>query len=238
MRCRAASRKQKAGWRHRRSFSSRDNATIRQRDKLSTGALARPATRALVVLVFCLVLTAPVHAQTSDPISAPDPQTIVGAPAGQTLEGVMLERKTKEVAGLLRCPVCQGLSVWDSPAEMAVNMKHQVGDLVAQGYSEEQILAYFEASYGEFVRLAPAPRGVNWLVWMAPIVLLILGVVVVFRTLGGSESPEMVASVSASSTTDRDLLPGDPDLDEWVLEVRRLAYGWKSGRSPVTGATE
>ena len=48
-------------------------------------------------------------------------------------------------------------------------------ELLAAGYDEEQILAYFERSYGEFVRLEPPLRGVNWLVWIAPVVGLLLG---------------------------------------------------------------
>ena len=47
-------------------------------------------------------------------------------------------------------------------------MSAQVRELLAAGYDEEQILAYFERSYGEFVRLEPPLRGVNWLVWLAP----------------------------------------------------------------------
>ena len=39
-------------------------------------------------------------------------------------------------------------------------------ELLAAGYDQEQILAYFEHSYGEFVRLQPPLRGVNWLVWL------------------------------------------------------------------------
>ncbi len=80
--------------------------------------------------------------------------------------GEALLARTEDVAGLLRCPVCQGLSVADSPATMAVNMKAQVREMLAAGYDQEQILAYFEHSYGEFVRLQPPLRGVNWLVWL------------------------------------------------------------------------
>ncbi len=47
-------------------------------------------------------------------------------------------------------------------------MKARVRELLAAGYDEEQILAYFERSYGEFVRLEPPRRGINWLVWLAP----------------------------------------------------------------------
>ena len=52
-----------------------------------------------------------------------DPREVVGAPRGTALSGAALDARTEEVSALLRCPVCQGLSVADSPASMATNMK-------------------------------------------------------------------------------------------------------------------
>jgi cytochrome c-type biogenesis protein CcmH len=71
--------------------------------------------------------------------------------------------------------VCQGLSVADSPSETARAMRDQAERLVAQGYDTEQVLRWFEASYGDFVRLEPRAEGLNWLVWAGPLVLVVLG---------------------------------------------------------------
>ena len=99
-------------------------------------------------------------------------------PAGQPLSGAALEQRTHEIASLLRCPVCQGMSVADSPSTVALDMKQQVREMVARGYTEQQILAYFEQSYGEFVFLKPRNR----LIWILPGVVLLIGVVVVVMT--------------------------------------------------------
>jgi cytochrome c-type biogenesis protein CcmH len=115
--------------------------------------------------------------------AAPDASMFVGPPQGQPLAGAALDAKTQEVASLLRCPVCQGMSVADSPSEMAVNMKHQVNDLLARGYTREQILDYFERSYGQFVLLKPKFQGVNTLVWVLPILAIAIGVVIVLRVI-------------------------------------------------------
>src|SRR5207248_664527 len=93
----------------------------------------------------------------------------VAAPGGPQLSGPELDARTDEIGALLRCPVCQGLSVADSPATMARNMKAEVREKLAAGYDQERILADFERSYGEFVRLQPPMRGVNWLVWFGPV---------------------------------------------------------------------
>jgi len=109
----------------------------------------------------------------------PDAAQFVGPPQGTAVTGPMLDQRTQEVAGLLRCPVCQGLSIADSPSEMAVNMKGQVRELLSRGYTQEQILKYFELSYGQFVLLKPKFQGVNTLVWILPILALVIGAVIV-----------------------------------------------------------
>jgi len=53
------------------------------------------------------------------------------------------------------------MSIADSPSEMAVNMKHQVRDLLSRGYTQEQILDYFERSYGQFQRSIRVPHSVK-----------------------------------------------------------------------------
>lgn len=106
----------------------------------------------------------------------------IGAPHGPVVSGAMLDRRTYEIASLLRCPVCQGMSVADSPSTVAVDMKRQVRELVAQGYDEMQIVGYFERSYGQFVLLKPKFRGATAMVWLLPIVALVGGVWLMLRT--------------------------------------------------------
>lgn len=93
-------------------------------------------------------------------------------PAGQAPPQEQLEATTYRIASELRCPVCQGLSVADSPSPTAVAMKDRVRELVGQGYSEPQIQDYFVSRYGEWVLLAPPANGLAWLLWLGPAVLL------------------------------------------------------------------
>jgi cytochrome c-type biogenesis protein CcmH len=192
----------------------------------------RSAARAALVAAAAL-LCAPLAVPQESP-SASEPSRVVGPPRGSALAGEALAARTEEVAGVLRCPVCQGLSVADSPATMAVNMKAQVKDLLAQGYDQEQILAYFENSYGEFVRLEPPLRGVNWLVWLGPILALAVGGAVVWGTLKARRQP--AAGEAQPPLPGPDTLPDDPELARYVRRVRELAYGWPDGRSPGASA--
>jgi cytochrome c-type biogenesis protein CcmH len=109
-------------------------------------------------------------------MQVPDAAGLVGQPKGVAITGAELDRRTHEVGSLVRCPVCQGMSVADSPSEMAVNMKGQVRELLARGYTEEQILEYFERSYGQFVLLRPKFEGVTAAVWIIPVLALLAGV--------------------------------------------------------------
>ena len=145
--------------------------------------------------------------------AAPDASMFVGPPQGRPMTGAALDAKTVEVASLLRCPVCQGMSIADSPSEMAVNMKHQVGALLERGYTQDQILDYFEHSYGQFVLLKPGFQGVNALVWILPLIALGFGAVVVVAKVRRLQQP-------GDPATQR---PGDPYLDQ----VRNLVSGGK-----------
>lgn len=105
------------------------------------------------------------------------------APLGPPLSGAALDQATEEVASLMRCPVCQGLSVADSPASSAVDLKAEVRRQLAAGYTRDQVLANFERSYGEFIRLEPKAVGFNWLVWLLPVLALLLGALVIYFQL-------------------------------------------------------
>jgi len=187
-----------------------------------------------------LVLAQTGTAVVQPPSETPDAAALLGSPAGLRFEGDALEAETERVGSLLRCPVCQGLSVTASPTTMATNMKRQVRELLGQGYDEEQILSYFEASYGEFVRLEPPMRGINWLVWLAPIGALLLGAgFVAWMVRGspaGSEGAE--SSPGRDALPDRGALPDDEELASYVLRVRELAYGWPGGARPAPASKD
>ncbi len=113
-----------------------------------------------------------------------DVQEKLGPPDGPPRTGATLDLATTEVASVIRCPSCQGLSVNDSPAEAARNMKGQVRAMLGAGYSRTQIEDYFVGSYGEFVLMSPRKEGMNLVVWAAPIVLVIAGLAFALGLVG------------------------------------------------------
>ncbi|GAC1702656.1 MAG: hypothetical protein NVS9B6_19080 [Candidatus Limnocylindrales bacterium] len=84
-------------------------------------------------------------------------------------------QRVERISAELRCPVCQGLSVQDSPSETAREMRDQVARRVAEGRSDDAIRAEFRQAYGDWVFLAPSLAGPSGLVWLVPLLLVIGG---------------------------------------------------------------
>jgi cytochrome c-type biogenesis protein CcmH len=194
---------------------------------------AGAAALAFALLPLCALAqpAAPASPSAFDPLAG-DARRVLGGPRGGTLSGPELEARTAEVAALLRCPVCQGLSVADSPSVAAQNMRHQIRDLLAQGYDGQQVMVYFETSYGEFVRLQPPLRGINWLLWVAPAAALIAGGYVFARVTRRRAAAAAAGSPAAGPPAAPAAPPADPALAGYRERVRALAYGGDGPPAP------
>ena len=83
--------------------------------------------------------------------------------------------RVDRISAELRCPVCQGLSVQDSPSETARSMRALVVQRVAEGRTDDQIRAEFVQSYGDWIVLSPPLFSFAGLVWLVPLAAVVLG---------------------------------------------------------------
>ena len=83
-----------------------------------------------------------------------------------------LDRRVQEVTAELRCLVCQNQTIADSQASLAVDLRHQVRELLRKGQSKSQIIDYMTARYGDFVLYRPPLKPTTLLLWFAPALLL------------------------------------------------------------------
>ena len=86
-----------------------------------------------------------------------------------------LDAQTKALATQLRCPVCQGLSLQDSPSELAQQMRAVIKDQLRAGRTPAQVRDYFISKYGEWILLQPEPHGFNLAVYLLPVLGLLAG---------------------------------------------------------------
>jgi len=116
------------------------------------------------------------------------------APAFAQMTDEQVETTSRQIAQELKCPVCQELSVADSPSQLAGQMRGIIREKVAAGESREQIIRFFEARYGEDIQLTPPRTGFTIIVWIAPYLALLaaLGFLVVM-VRKGSRNAEPVA---------------------------------------------
>ncbi|MDR0808134.1 MAG: cytochrome c-type biogenesis protein CcmH [Gemmobacter sp.] len=111
-------------------------------------------------LLLCLLLAGPAFAVQPDEI-LPDPG---------------LEARARAISALLRCPVCQGENIDDSSAQISRDLRLLVRERLTAGDSDDAVVDFIVARYGEFVLFKPRAAGGNLVLWLAgPALLLIAG---------------------------------------------------------------
>lgn len=124
-------------------------------------------------MTLLLAFTLSASAQQTIPTPAAssyDPaqvELIPGVLPGEPPPAHEIDPRARELGRSLRCPVCQGSNITDSPSKTAKAMFERTRQLIAAGYSDDQIVAYFVDKYTEFVLLDPQPEG-NALLYLGP----------------------------------------------------------------------
>lgn len=133
----------------------------------------------------------------------------LSAPRQQTLD-----QRVQAVASQLKCPICQGESVADSPSLLAQQMREVIRQQLQEGKSEQEIIQYFVRSYGEQIVWSPPWQGFSLLAWLVPIGLLLAGVIIIYFTLRDWQA------ATKSNEDDRDAMK----IEEAELERYRVQF--------------
>jgi cytochrome c-type biogenesis protein CcmH len=132
---------------------------------------------------------------------------------GSPVSHASLADRTMAVARDLRCLVCQGESVADSPSGFSQGIRGEIKRRLKAGQTPSQIEAFLVSRYGDKILLAPPQSGFSRLAWLAPPMLVLAGIIVLvalvldWRQRGRRPSPavrkeylERVRAELASST--------------------------------------
>lgn len=96
-----------------------------------------------------------------------------------------LDRQVREISKTLRCTVCQTENIWESGAPLAQQMRDVVRERLKRGHSREDIQEYFLSRYGDYIMMKPPTHGVNWILWIAPFILLFGGGILLYKEVIG-----------------------------------------------------
>ena len=93
----------------------------------------------------------------------------------------VLQARYEAITKELRCLVCQNETIADSNASLAVDLRREVHRMIAEGKSDDEIKEFMLARYGDFVLYKPRMTGKNFVLWAAPVLLLLFGVFAAVR---------------------------------------------------------
>jgi cytochrome c-type biogenesis protein CcmH len=125
--------------------------------------------RALLLIIAIVVILASIWSYV-----------LLVAPARESLD-----QRVHDVASQLKCPVCQGESVADSPSTISQQMRGVIRQQLQQGQSEQQIIQYFVSRYGDTILWSPPKQGFTILAWIVPIAILLGGALLLVLVLRG-----------------------------------------------------
>jgi cytochrome c-type biogenesis protein CcmH len=95
--------------------------------------------------------------------------------AAPLAEDPVLEARVQKLSEELRCLVCQNQTIADSHADLAVDLRKQIRNKLAQGQTDQQILDFMVQRYGDFVLYRPPLKATTVLLWVGPFALLLVG---------------------------------------------------------------
>src|SRR5215470_8593308 len=122
--------------------------------------------RFLFVSLVTLTFVLPVIAWDVRPASGDDP---------------VVEKRLMNLSKELRCLVCQNETLADSQAGLAEDLRREIREQIKAGKSDKEIISFLTQRYGQFILYRPQVTPTTYLLWFGPFVLLIGGLLVLFR---------------------------------------------------------
>jgi cytochrome c-type biogenesis protein CcmH len=120
----------------------------------------------LLILILTISLAVTAHAQSA-PVQEP-----------MVFDSQLQEDRFNQLAQELRCLVCQNQNLADSDAQLAHDLRAEVHKMLIAGNSDDEIKRFMVERYGDFVLYRPPVQQNTYLLWLAPMVLLFIGALI------------------------------------------------------------
>jgi cytochrome c-type biogenesis protein CcmH len=129
----------------------------------------------------------------------------------EVLKDPALEARARQISTELRCLVCQNQSIDISDADLAKDLRVIVRERLTAGDTDAQVMDYVVARYGEFVLLKPRFSGANAVLWLAPLVLVLGGGMVLLGYMRRTKPRNALAALSKEEQEKlADIVADDP----------------------------
>ena len=96
----------------------------------------------------------------------------------------------------LRCPMCQNQNIADSDAMIAHDMRRKVYSLLKQGKTEQEVIDFMKARYGDFVHYQPPVTAATLWLWAGPVLFIFIALVVIVRRKSVTPPEDMAAKLA------------------------------------------
>lgn len=127
-------------------------------------------------------------------------------------EDPVVEQRLIVIAEELRCLVCQNESLAGSRADLALDLRREIRNLIKAGKTDPEIMDFMVSRYGDFVRYRPPVNPVTWLLWFGPLLLLLGAIVVLVRMVRSSQRSTSPQVLDAAQRAKAQSLLQDPEL--------------------------
>ena len=124
----------------------------------------------------------------------------------EVLDDPQLEQRARDISKGLRCVVCQNESIDESNADLAKDLRILVRDRLQAGDTNDEVVEYVVARYGEFVLLAPRFGLHTLLLWITPVLLLLFGLMLAYKVFRGRHAQLQPGTPQPLTDAERDRL--------------------------------
>jgi cytochrome c-type biogenesis protein CcmH len=99
----------------------------------------------------------------------------------QPSDDPVVEQRLAKLSHELRCLQCQNQTLAESPSSIAADLRREIRTQIKAGKSDPEIVAFLEQRYGDFILYRPRVKPITYLLWFGPFILLLGGLLVLFR---------------------------------------------------------
>jgi cytochrome c-type biogenesis protein CcmH len=127
--------------------------------------------------------------------------------------------RINDIAKQLNCPTCAGINLADCRTQTCEQWRGQIGDLVEEGYTDQEVLDYFSARYGDQVLQEPPKRGFTLILWVLPVIALLGGGVWFVYTIRRWHKRQPASTVATPVPVPEHTPDTLPEADDYLGQV-------------------